>query len=474
MSGVRPPRSVHRATLPGLPRSLRDDGKGLDELTELAPGSQLLHSKSFDIVDRIGEGGMGKIYRAYDPRMDRYVALKVLKLDVPDAAQRRFRREALVAADFSHPNLPRVLDVGYSEQLGIEWLTMEYLRGRDLGEVIDRGRPVTVPLLVDMVGQVLDALAYIHVRKIVHCDVKPDNIFITRDPYNRRLVIVKLIDFGVCRTLDPPEEQTEISGDPRYMAPEQTTLEGPFDHRADFYSLGITLYEMLTGQTVFRGSHMNILTQHVYVAPISPRERAPDAGIPSDLDDLLMRMLAKRPDQRPTAEALVDALHSVQGTLAGQRHRGRDDRMLQGRAARMISIPEQPAPTIDHDAVRRAAAEAQEDLRVGLVGEFGEDLWLGLASNGLAPDRLDASMDPVAAGCDVVLAVVDDLDRISALVGSDVPVVAVPPASRVELLAELLRRGVSDVLAQPLEVDELARKLRRAVSRARRQRRRNR
>ena len=252
MSAVRPPRSVHRATLPGLPRSLRDyDGRGLDEVTELAPGSQLVHNKSFDIVDRVGEGGMGKVYRAYDPRMDRYVALKVLKLDVPDAAQRRFRREALIAADFSHPNLPRVLDVGYSDQLGIEWLTMEYLRGRDLGEIIDRGRPVTIPLMVDMLSQVLDALEYIHIRKIVHCDVKPDNIFITRDPYNRRLVIVKLIDFGVCRSLDPPEELTEISGDPRYMAPEQALLRGPFDHRADFYALGVTLYEMITGQHPF-------------------------------------------------------------------------------------------------------------------------------------------------------------------------------------------------------------------------------
>ncbi len=252
MSAVRPPRSVHRATLPGLPRSLRDyEDRELDDATELVAGSQLLHRKSFDIVDRIGEGGMGKIYRAYDPGMDRYVALKVLKLDVPESARRRFRREAVIAADFSHPNLARVLDVGQSAELGLEWLTMEYLRGCDLGEIIDRGRPVTYALVVDMLGQVLDALEYIHTRKIVHCDVKPDNIFITRDPYNRRLVVVKLIDFGVCRVLEPRESPDEISGDPRYMPPEQTVLEGPFDHRADLYSLGITLFEMVTARHPF-------------------------------------------------------------------------------------------------------------------------------------------------------------------------------------------------------------------------------
>lgn len=251
VSAVRPPRSVHQATLPGLPRSLQDyEDRELDELTELAAGSVVVHRQQYDIVDRVGEGGMGKVYRAYDARMDRYIALKVLKLDVPESAKRRFRREAVIAANFSHPNLARVLDVGQSDELGIEWLTMEYLRGRDLGEVIDRGRPVTFPLMVDMMSQVLDALDYIHTRKIVHCDVKPDNIFITRDPYNRRLVIVKLIDFGVCRSLEGPPPQ-EISGDPRYMAPEQTMLGVPFDHRADVYSLGVTIFETITGRHPF-------------------------------------------------------------------------------------------------------------------------------------------------------------------------------------------------------------------------------
>lgn len=306
VSGVRPPRSVHRATLPGLPRSLQDyEGSDEVDATELQPGSQLVHSKSFDIVDRVGEGGMGKVYRAYDPRMDRYVALKVLKLDVPEVARRRFRREAVIAADFSHPNLARVLDVGYSEELGIEWLTMEYLRGRDLGEVIDRGRPVTFPLMVDMLGQVLDALDYIHTRQIVHCDVKPDNIFITRDPYKRGLVIVKLIDFGVCRVLEPYEQPTEISGDPRYMAPEQTTLRGPFDHRADFYSLGITIYEMITGRHPFERyldappqQLLSLQCEQDVPPPSNLLSEATPPRLLEAVDELVARSTAKQASQR--------------------------------------------------------------------------------------------------------------------------------------------------------------------------------
>lgn len=312
---MRPPRSVHRATLPGLPRSLQDyQERELDELTELAAGSTVEHAKRYDIVDRVGEGGMGKVYRAFDPRMNRYVALKVLKLDVPESAKRRFHREAVIAADFSHPNLARVLDVGKSEPMGIEWLTMEYLRGRDLGEIIDRGRRVTFALMVDIIGQVLDALDYIHTRKIVHCDVKPDNIFITRDPYNRRLVIVKLIDFGVFRSLEPPEIPQEISGDPRYMAPEQASLEQPIDHRADFYSLGVTLFETITGRHPFE-DHLDAgpeellaMQCEVEVPPPSPLlDPATPPVLAAALDELVRRATAKDP-----AERFEDALHMKQ------------------------------------------------------------------------------------------------------------------------------------------------------------------
>lgn len=216
------------------------------------PGVQLATQKFYDVIECIAEGGMGRIYRAYDASMDRYVALKLLKPDMPDFVRKRFRREAVIAANFSHPNLPRVLDVGVVPGSGLEWMTMEYLRGRDLGRVVEKGRTIPVPLLVDMYGQTLEAMDYIHTRKIVHCDIKPDNIFITRDPYDRRIVVVKLIDFGVSRSLETDETPEQIAGDPLYMAPEQSVFRGEFDHRVDLYALGFSFYETLTGRHPFQ------------------------------------------------------------------------------------------------------------------------------------------------------------------------------------------------------------------------------
>lgn len=306
MSDPPAPRSVHRATITVFPRTVEEQARRQDAATELEPGVQVPQKKALEIVDRLGEGGMGKVYRAYDPNMDRYVALKVVKLDVPEAMRKRFRREAVVAANFSHPNLPRVLDVGFWSARRVEWMTMEYLRGRDLGAIIDGGKKVAFPLLVDMIAQTLDALEYIHARRIVHCDVKPDNIFLTRDPIDRRIVIVKLIDFGIWRPMDPPfEPMQEVSGDPRYMAPEMTVLDGPVDARADLYSLGITLYETLTGMHPFEESlgadAHELLRMHCEVPAPPPSTRLDPATRPrlaQAIDDVFAKACAKDPNER--------------------------------------------------------------------------------------------------------------------------------------------------------------------------------
>lgn len=318
-----PIRSPRKATLPGVHRSLQTaEQRERADCTELEPGSRLPQSKGFDIIERIGEGGMGKIYKAFDPSMDRYVALKVLKLDIPEQERRRFRREAVIAANFSHPNLPRVLDRGSDPSVGLEWMTMEYLRGRDLGMIIDAGRRIAFPLLVDIFCQTLDALDYMHTRKIAHCDVKPDNIFVTRDPYDRRIVIVKLIDFGVCRSLEPPLElQQQLIGDPRYMAPEQTYLNGPMDHRVDLYALGLTLFEALIGRHPFEGADAMDAKELLMM------QRTGELPLPSDflfdtppkvadrLDDTILRACAKDPAERfPDAAAMKAALQEMVAT----------------------------------------------------------------------------------------------------------------------------------------------------------------
>lgn len=220
---------------------------------ELPPGTQIRMAKAYEIVETLGEGGMGQIYRAYDPSMDRYVALKVLKDGVEDAEMRRFTKEARLAGNFQHQNLVRVLEVGQSEEMN--WLAMEWLRGRDIGHILAGRKQTNFRLVADIFAQVLDALDYVHTRSIIHCDIKPENIFITRDPFDRRLVIAKLIDFGIARELNGPLElQSYITGDPRYMAPEQAILNGPVDARTDLYALGMSFYELVGGEHPFEDS----------------------------------------------------------------------------------------------------------------------------------------------------------------------------------------------------------------------------
>lgn len=280
---------------------------------DLPPGTGVVQQKRFEIVERLGEGGMGKIYKAYDPTMDRYVALKVLKPDVPETEQSRFHREAVVSANFSHPNLVRVLEVGRNENF--QWFAMEYLRGNDVGEVLARRRYISFRVLVDIFGQSLDALHYIHTRKIAHCDIKPENIFITRDAYDRRLVIVKLIDFGIARDLEGPLElHTHITGDPRYMAPEQAVINGRIDHRVDLYALGVTFYEVVTTrhpvEEYFDLPPTELLAlqvQHDFEPPSKYMPENTPPQLAASVDQFVARACAKNPEHR-----FADALEMKQ------------------------------------------------------------------------------------------------------------------------------------------------------------------
>lgn len=291
------------------------------ETFELPSGTTIRFHKEYQVTQHLGEGGMGKVYKAFDPIMNRYVAIKVMKDDVPEGEQRRFRHEARMCASFKHPNLVRVLDVGTTREHGLFWFVMELLEGRDIRGAMQHGRTVPLHVVCEIFRQVLEALRYVHLRGIVHRDVKPANIFIPRDPYDPDLRIIKLLDFGVARDLNDatPEDPRLILGDPRYLPPEQSRPRGPIDPRSDLYALGMTFYEAVTGHHPFE----DVFEQHPRVLLECQRERVPEPPshhLPANVDPqrsmaidaFFRKACAKDPDQRfPDARTMQQALAEV-------------------------------------------------------------------------------------------------------------------------------------------------------------------
>lgn len=216
----------------------------------LDPSAALFHSKQYRIIEQLGEGGMGTVYRAYDPMLERDVAIKVLKPGLPAALRQRFLAEARHGARFCHPHLARVYDLGIQLDTGLDWFAMEFLEGRDLETLLQRARTKRLRLPTSLIGiifnHVLGALQHAHDAGIVHRDVKPANIFVARRPGHDR-VSAKLLDFGVALDRRRDEGRSDICGDPRYVAPEQIQGRDTMDHRADIYAAGMSLYETLTG-----------------------------------------------------------------------------------------------------------------------------------------------------------------------------------------------------------------------------------
>lgn len=216
-------------------------------------GDIVAHQKRYEIVALIGEGGMGRVYRAYDPVLERDVALKIMKPEMPVFERERFRREALYGARFCHPGVVRVFEL-VEEADDHCWFAMEYLPGKDMEGVLERAerrdKAIPLRLIGDVFRQTLGALQYAHDCGIVHRDVKPANLFVTRDP-NTGFVTTKLLDFGVALDQRRPSQERRLVGDPRYMAPEQTRSGIALDHRADIYAAGLSLYHILTGRQPF-------------------------------------------------------------------------------------------------------------------------------------------------------------------------------------------------------------------------------
>ncbi|MEW6413993.1 MAG: serine/threonine-protein kinase [Pseudomonadota bacterium] len=270
----------------------------------------------YEILEEIGQGAMGTVYRARDPLIERTVAIKTvdiaqLRHEGADA-EARFLREAQSAGRLSHPNIVTIYDVGETDSLA--YIAMEYLSGPTLREVLDHAR-MPLDLALDTARQMAEALAFAHAHGVIHRDVKPSNVVVTGHRGQ-----IKLTDFGIAHLANSEQTQTgQMLGSPRYMSPEQVR-GGEIDGRSDIFSLGAVLYEMLTGHHAFDGDSLaTIVYRVVHDAPVDPARLRP--GLPAGLVELLGRMLSKSPQHRPDAPAVVAALHALATSAAATRPR---------------------------------------------------------------------------------------------------------------------------------------------------------
>ncbi len=297
-------------SIPNIPSPGSRDRASVTRTFEIA-GDELtrgiLFAGRYEIIEELGAGGMGRVYRAFDKKIDEEVALKLLKpaIAADGGLVERFRNELKIARKIRHANVCGMFDLG--EEGGTLFISMEYVRGEDLGSLIRRTEKLTAGKAVLIARQVAAGLGEAHKLGVVHRDLKPGNIMVDKEGN------AKIMDFGIARSLTLPGTTAEgaIIGTPEYMSPEQ--IEGkPADQRSDIYSLGIILYEMVTGRPPFEGdTPFSVAYKHRHEAPEDPRKFNPH--LPDALDCVILRCLEKDREARyQTAQDLAADLENIE------------------------------------------------------------------------------------------------------------------------------------------------------------------
>lgn len=272
-------------------------------------GREIL-SGQFKVLERVGSGGMGAVYRAHQPSMDRAVAVKILHSKFTNRKDlvSRFRREARAMSHLTHPNTAKVYLYGQLEDNAC-YIVMEYLEGRNLGQLVRQEGPLDPVRAVAILIQACGALEEAHQKGIIHRDLKPENIFLCKQGGIEDFA--KVLDFGLAkvteREMQPGSliltQEGMVFGTPEFMSPEQAQGK-TLDARSDVYSLAVILYELLTGKLPFDArSPMEFITLHVQASPIRLGIRAPDRSFPPGLEDVLLKAMAKRPEDRHQSAA---------------------------------------------------------------------------------------------------------------------------------------------------------------------------
>ncbi len=278
----------------------------------LAPGDQV---GKYLLGRKLGQGGFGVVFRAYDASLDREVALKFLHPEHVANPQilQRFLQEARSAAKIMHPGIVTVFECGQMTEAkgaaaGVAYIAMELLVGESLTDRLARSGRLSPLAAMEVARQVAAALEAAHRSGIVHRDLKPDNIFLVQDPAVRGGERIKVLDFGIAKlgraaTSGVQTQSMMVFGTPRYMSPEQCKSAAGVDHRSDIYTLGAILFELVCGVPPFVGEPGELIAQHLLVPPPTVRSILPD--VPDALEKLITAMLAKKPEARPQTMAAV-------------------------------------------------------------------------------------------------------------------------------------------------------------------------
>ena len=376
----------------------------------------LLHEQiegKYEILEKIKEGGMGAIYKVRHRLLDEVRVVKVIRSHMEPTGENgeRFLREARVANRLRHPNIAALHDFAIGDD-GNAFIVMEFIDGLNLLEILQTGGPPPIPLTLEIARQSLKALGYLHRQKLVHRDVSPDNLMLTRDMDGHPQV--KLIDLGIAKALEGGASELTTTGiflgKPRYASPEQFGISGGagLDARSDLYSFGIVLYELLTGQCPISGKDpASFMAGHLLRPPLAFEESDPKGRVPTELRAAVLRSLSKKPEERfESAEDFIWALTLFQDRFPLT---GRElDEVFQASLpafTRPIPLPMPPIPgstqdKLDREFLMTATPAPTNRVKVPEVTRRSMDLddTLPLASNRARKEEslLDATWLSVA------------------------------------------------------------------------------